>query len=124
LVALKADLYPQSSWPELQERCQRYPQIPYRALVKHCGRQIAYDFYKAVIALGPEWACLRAGTHRQAEVRIAAEGVELTEKHLPAPIKGEFYVYVLRCNNNSFYICQTDDLPRRWEQHRNGTGAQ
>ena len=35
LVALKADLYPQSSWPELQERCQRYPQIPYRALVKH-----------------------------------------------------------------------------------------
>ena len=34
------------------------------------SRQIAYDFYKQVIALRPEWA----------EVRVAAEGVELTEK--------------------------------------------
>jgi type I restriction enzyme R subunit len=33
-------------------------------------RQIAYDFYKQIIALRPEWA----------EVRVCDEGVELTEK--------------------------------------------
>jgi hypothetical protein len=35
LVALKADLHPESSWPELQERCQHDPHIPFRALIKH-----------------------------------------------------------------------------------------
>jgi hypothetical protein len=35
LVALKADLFPYPSWPELQERCQHNPQIPFQALVKH-----------------------------------------------------------------------------------------
>ncbi len=36
--------------------------------------------YQQVIALRPEWACLRAGTHRQAEVRVCAEGVELSDQ--------------------------------------------
>lgn len=35
LVALKADHHPNSSWPELQECCQRHPLIPYQALLKH-----------------------------------------------------------------------------------------
>jgi hypothetical protein len=35
LVALKADLHPDPSWPELQERCQHDPSIPLRALLKH-----------------------------------------------------------------------------------------
>jgi len=35
LVALKAGLHPEPSWPELQERCQHNPQIPFQALVKH-----------------------------------------------------------------------------------------
>ena len=34
------------------------------------SRQIAYAFYKNVIALRPEWA----------EIKIAEEGVELTNK--------------------------------------------
>ncbi len=38
LVALKADLHPDPSWPELQERCQHDPQIPFRALLKHCAK--------------------------------------------------------------------------------------
>jgi hypothetical protein len=32
LVALKADLHPDSSWPKLQERCQHDPHIPFQAL--------------------------------------------------------------------------------------------
>jgi hypothetical protein len=35
LVALKADLHPEPSWPELQERCQHNPSIPFHALVNH-----------------------------------------------------------------------------------------
>lgn len=41
-----------------------------KALFVSSSRQIAYDFYKEVIKLRPEWA----------EVRVAAEGVKLTEK--------------------------------------------
>lgn len=35
LVALKADLHPEPSWPQLQERSQHDPRIPFQALVKH-----------------------------------------------------------------------------------------
>jgi hypothetical protein len=35
LVALKADLHSESSWPQLQERCQHNPNVPFQALVKH-----------------------------------------------------------------------------------------
>ena len=35
LVAIKADLHPELSWPELQERCQHDPTIGFRSLVKH-----------------------------------------------------------------------------------------
>ena len=95
-----------------------------KAIFVSSSRQIAYAFYKQVIALRPEWACLRAGTHRQAEMRVCAEGVELSDQHLPAPNEGEYFTYVIRCNDDSFYIGQTDDLPRRWNEHRKGTGAQ
>ena len=35
LVALKADLHPQPSWPALQERCQHNPSVRFHALVNH-----------------------------------------------------------------------------------------
>jgi hypothetical protein len=35
LLAIKADLYPDSSWPALQERCQDDSRLPLRALLKH-----------------------------------------------------------------------------------------
>ena len=41
-----------------------------KAIFVSSSRQIAYDLYKQVIALRPEWA----------EVRVCAEGVELSEK--------------------------------------------
>ncbi|MFC7336378.1 type I restriction endonuclease subunit R [Haloferula chungangensis] len=41
-----------------------------KAMFVSSSRQIAYDFYKQVIKLRPEWA----------EVRVCAEGVELSEK--------------------------------------------
>ncbi|HNV00262.1 MAG TPA: hypothetical protein PKK20_10005, partial [Verrucomicrobiota bacterium] len=33
LIALKADLHPEPSWPALQERCQHNSQIPFQILV-------------------------------------------------------------------------------------------
>jgi hypothetical protein len=35
LVALKALLHPDPSWPDLQERAQHDPSIPFQALIKH-----------------------------------------------------------------------------------------
>jgi len=37
--------------------------------------------------------------------------------------KDGYYVYVLECENGSFYIGQTENLPKRWEEHITGKGA-
>lgn len=42
---------------------------------------------------------------------------------LPIPEKGKVFVYVLLCKDNSFYIGITDDLYRRWYEHKTGQGA-
>ncbi|MCA9733860.1 HsdR family type I site-specific deoxyribonuclease [candidate division KSB1 bacterium] len=34
-----------------------------------------------------------------------------------------YYTYVIRCNNDSLYIGQSDDLESRWNQHITGNGA-
>jgi restriction endonuclease S subunit len=47
-------------------------------------------------------------------VRAKAEG------RLPAPRPNTFYVYAIECDNGSHYIGQTDDLPRRWKDHKAG----
>lgn len=42
---------------------------------------------------------------------------------LPAPRPGTWFVYAIECSNGSRYIGQTSDLPRRFEEHKAGTGA-
>ena len=42
---------------------------------------------------------------------------------LPIPQKGKYFVYVLLCADDSFYIGMTDDLYRRWFEHKTGQGA-
>ncbi|MBF8253591.1 MAG: adenine-specific DNA methylase [Deltaproteobacteria bacterium] len=39
---------------------------------------------------------------------------------LPAPRPDTFWIYVLKCSDDSFYIGQTDNIPRRFEEHCNG----
>jgi len=39
---------------------------------------------------------------------------------LPAPRPNTFWIYVLKCNDNSFYIGQTDNIPRRLDEHWKG----
>jgi putative DNA methylase len=35
-------------------------------------------------------------------------------------LRGPFFAYIIRCADDSFYVGQTDDLARRWEQHQRG----
>jgi len=42
---------------------------------------------------------------------------------LPAPREGLFFVYAVECEDGSYYIGQTEDLRRRWDEHQKGQGA-
>jgi len=50
-------------------------------------------------------------------------GAAQVKDDLPAPRPGVFYVYVIACEGGSFYIGQTDNIPRRWQEHVTGKGA-
>lgn len=34
-----------------------------------------------------------------------------------------YYVYIIECNDGSFYTGQTNDITRRMNEHRSGKGA-
>jgi len=44
-------------------------------------------------------------------------GIKDAEDDLPAPKPNTFYVYVIKCSNDSLYIGQTQDLRKRWNEH-------
>jgi predicted GIY-YIG superfamily endonuclease len=44
----------------------------------------------------------------------------VTDCNLPAPRPDTFWVYAIKCDDGSIYIGQTDNLPRRWKEHRAG----
>jgi len=68
--------------------------------------------------LVPTEACLRQAEHgRQAEL-ARQEG-----RTLPAPRPGGFFIYAIRCDNDSIYIGQTQDLQKRWQEHLAGHAA-
>ena len=50
-------------------------------------------------------------------------GAAEIEDDLPAPRPGVFFVYVIACEGDSYYIGHTDNLPRRWQEHITGKGA-
>jgi len=50
-------------------------------------------------------------------------GAEDIEDDLPAPRPGVFFVYAIKCEGGSYYIGHTDNIPRRWQEHISGKGA-
>jgi len=61
---------------------------------------------------------------RQSILKKAFEGKLVPQwTDLPAPQPGKYWVYVVKCNNDSNYIGFTSNLRKRWEQHLNGDGA-
>jgi len=52
-------------------------------------------------------------------------GFDLISRRFELPKKqpGIWYVYAIRCEDETIYTGQTDDLAHRWNQHRKGQGA-
>ena len=57
--------------------------------------------------------------------RMLVDGVnvEYRRKDLPAPRPGWYFVYAIRCDDDSIYIGQTENLEQRWRQHVAGTAS-
>ena len=55
---------------------------------------------------------------RQAERKLA--DLYPADLDLPAPRRGTYFVYVLKCSDEFFYIGQAEDVPRRMKQHEAG----
>jgi len=49
---------------------------------------------------------------------------DAVDKHLPAHQDGKFYAYIIECKDGTLYKGHTQDLKRRWEEHRNGYGSE
>jgi len=43
---------------------------------------------------------------------------------LPAPRLDTYFVYAIECDDGSHYVGQSEDLPRRWEEHLGGRAAE
>jgi type I restriction-modification system DNA methylase subunit/very-short-patch-repair endonuclease len=50
-------------------------------------------------------------------------GAPEQEEDLPAPRPGVYFVYAIACEDGSYYIGHTDNIPRRWHEHVSGQGA-
>ena len=53
-----------------------------------------------------------------------AERPKMRAKGLPAPKDGVWWVYVILCDDNSYYVGASSDMPRRWSEHTGGKGAE
>jgi len=57
---------------------------------------------------------------RETGKKVMAEDIEEGRAPLPAPRPGKFFVYVIKCSDESFYIGHTDNVQRRFEEHCRG----
>lgn len=80
IAALAADFV-----EHYEKRVSEGSTVAGKAIFVSSSRQIAYDFYKQVIELRPQWA----------EVRVCAEGVELTEKQKKEILPMEYIKMVM-----------------------------
>jgi type I restriction enzyme R subunit len=64
-------------------------------------------------------------TAQAVAVMLEKHGLASDLLHQPAPVpESPFYVYAILCDDDSVYIGQTEDLLKRWAEHRRGTGAE
>jgi type I restriction enzyme R subunit len=64
-------------------------------------------------------------TEQAIAVMLEKHGIACDMMHQPAPLpESPFYVYAILCDDDSVYIGQTEDLLKRWGEHRRGTGAE
>lgn len=80
----------------------------------------AYDFKNHAITNSLYGVDIDPGAVEIAKLRLWLSLV-VDENDLPAP--RQFFVYVIRCDNDSLYIGQTEDLVTRWKQHCDGKAS-
>jgi len=71
----------------------------------------------------PDSPSLVANNHVIHKYLVEGVPVEYQRADLPAPRPGCFFVYAIRCDDESIYIGQTEDIERRWRAHMAGTAA-
>lgn len=72
----------------------------------------------------PDMPSLVANNHLIHKYLVDGVPVEYQRADLPAPRPGCFFVYAIRCDDESIYIGQTENLERRWRKHLAGTAAE
>jgi len=73
-----------------------------------------YDFKRRCIEHSLYGVDIDPGAVEIAKLRLWLSLV--VDEDLPAPLQA-FYIYIIRCDNNSFYIGQTEDIKKRWKEH-------
>ena len=85
-----------------------------------------YDGKAMVVSIDKKTAVrMYAKVKAEMQRHLAKMNIAVSKaKDLPAPRPNTFYVYAIECEDGSFYIGQTDNLRKRWEEHRNSRGAE
>jgi putative endonuclease len=55
--------------------------------------------------------------------RRMLRGMEVRESENPAPAAAAWSLYILRCNDGSFYTGVTTDIDRRFRKHQDGRAS-
>lgn len=96
--------------------------LPIEAISKEASRKKSVR--KGHISTLHLWWARRPLVARRAAVYgalvPASQFVPGNHADLPAQRPAKFWVYVVKCNHSSFYIAQTDDRDRGYEEHDKG----
>ncbi len=84
-------------------------------------RRLPSTVSRSMIQQAIRQGAVKIGDHLvKANRRLHSSDVIIARFDLPAPRRSTFWVYVLRCRDGTFYVGQTDDLRRRFEEHQQG----
>jgi len=100
-----------------------YKDKPGGLVVDYLG--IASDLKKALSFYSDSGGKGDPAIAQEKAVALMLEKLEVVSQmyHLPAPPPGQFCVYMLECNNNTYYTGHTNDLMKRWSQHLSGSAS-
>ena len=100
-----------------------YKDKPAGLVVDYLG--IASDLKKALSFYSDAGGKGDPAVLQEQAVELMLEKLEIVSQmfYLPAPLPETFCVYAIECANGAYYIGQTENLKRRWEQHLRGTAS-